>query len=175
MPASLDDIRAARARCRTCCCPSCKENQFRSILARMEERRARPRRRAAGAASPAPSAQAPRRAAIDPRSGEDAIERLGRGRGAGDSRAAMCWSRNRRSRSLDRRGARLARPLAFDTETTSLRSPCRPNWSASRSRSSPGQACYVPVGHTRRPDGDLLGRERAAAEADSAAPKRWRA
>ena len=125
--------------------PFLRDNQFRTILARMEARFAK----ANGAAPPPPESRPaearPAKAPMGPPGGEAVgLDRSGYIL-VQDLAALDAWIAE----------ARAAGYVAFDTETTSL-DTMRAGLVGFSLAIKPGQACYVPVGHTGG-GGDLLG------------------
>ncbi|HEX3066441.1 MAG TPA: DNA polymerase I [Dongiaceae bacterium] len=152
VPVSLDTF-ARRRPDAAVLLPFLKENQFRSILARMEERfgaaaaAAQP-----GSPSPAPFSLGAEARPINPRPAKTPSGALGEVV-AGDASGYVLVQD---LADLDRwiAEARLAGSLAFDTETTSL-DPMQAELVGFSLAIKPGKACYVPVGH-RAAGGDLL-------------------
>ncbi len=144
VPVSLDTF-ARRRPDAAVLLPFLKENQFRSILARMEER-------FGAAAVPSVLDKAPEARPINPRPAKTPSGALGEV-AAGDTSGYVLVQD---LADLDRwiAEARLAGSLAFDTETTSL-DPMQAELVGFSLAIKPGKACYVPLGH-RAAGGDLL-------------------
>ncbi len=126
--------------------PFLRENQFRSILARMEAKFG------AAAAEPSVIEKAPEARPVNPRPARapsGSVGEVARGDVSG-------YVLVQELAELDRwiAEAKLAGCVAFDTETTSL-DPMRADLAGFSLCIRPGHACYVPVGH-KAPGGDLL-------------------
>ena len=162
MPLAGAARRAERARRRRPrrCSASCESMEFRALIKRVAERArrrvpalpverpsARRRREAAASGRPTAAQREPRRRRRRPRPRLQPRQRPQR-----DDRSPQLRDRARRSRgsSAGSRAAATRGRVAIDTETDRARPDAAPSWSASRSRSRPGEACYIPLGHARR-------------------------
>ena len=149
VPAALDSFARRRPEA-SVLLPFLRENQFKSILARMEERFG-----TASSAAPAKEARP-----VNPRPMKTPTGTMG-DVAPGDHSGYVLVQEVAELETWIAE-ARLAGSFAFDTETTAL-DPLRAELVGFSLCIKPGRACYVPVGH-KAPGGDLL--------AESAPPPR---
>lgn len=140
VPATLDSFARRRPEA-SVLLPFLRENQFKSILARMEER-----------FGGAPSLAKPEARPINPRPMKTPSGTMGEVAPGDLSGYVLVQEIADLETWINE--ARLAGAFAFDTETTSL-DAMRAELVGFSLCIKPGRACYVPVGH-KAPGGDLL-------------------